>query len=67
MSRGWGRPYGAAMTSRLIAPAALLAAGLLVPAGAQAATKTVSAGIPVAKAQAMPPESHRQRVLSARR
>jgi len=57
MSRGWGRPYGAAMTSRLIAPAALLAAGLLVPAGAQAATKTVSAGIPVAKAQAMPPES----------
>ena len=57
MSRGVGRPYGAAMTSRLIAPAALLAAALLVPAGAQAATKTVSAGIPVAKAQAMPPES----------
>ena len=57
MSRGSRRPYGAAMTPRLIAPAALLAAGLLVPAGAQAATKTVSAGIPVAKAKAMPPES----------
>ena len=52
------------MTPRLIAPAALLAAGLLVPAGAQAATKTVSAGIPVAKAQAMPHRVHRQRVLS---
>lgn len=57
MSRGWGRPYGAAMTSRLIAPAVLLAAGLLVPAGAQAATKAVSAGLPVAKAEAMPPGS----------
>jgi plastocyanin len=57
MRRGDGRPYRPAMTSRLIAPAALLAAGLLVPAGAQAATKTVSAGIPVAQAKGMPPES----------
>ena len=57
MSRGRARPYGPAMTPRLIAPAALLAAGLLVPAGAQAATKTVSAGLPVAKAKAMPAES----------
>ena len=45
------------MTPRLIAPAALLAAGLLVPAGAQAATKTISAGLPVAKATGMPADS----------
>jgi len=45
------------MTPRLIAPAALLAAALLVPAGAQAATKTISAGVPVAQAAGMPADS----------
>jgi plastocyanin len=45
------------MTSRLTVPAALLTAGLLLPAGAHAATKTVSAGLPVAKAKAMPADS----------
>ena len=57
MAGGGGRPYGAAMTSRLTVPAALLAVGLLVPAGAQAATKTVSAGLPLAKAAGMPADS----------
>ena len=47
----------ATMTPRLIAPAALLAAALLVPAGAQAATKTISAGVPVAQAAGMPADS----------
>src|SRR5689334_21020853 len=57
MSRVRGRTYGPAMTSRLTVPAALLTAGLLLPAGAHAATKTVSAGLPVAKAKAMPADS----------